>query len=182
MEPYAAAEGGGGGGGSTDTGLEGTEAEFPTKPRALAVLVGVWVWGGARVLDLRVLELECVRRCEVFVLVCCRVDVEDGAGRRRGWRRGGGGGREAAGAAGGGGLRLLPPHGGLRLRGELPLQPPARSRRRSSGEHQFPLSLLYSSFFFSPPDFSYGDNDRPIGLRPVDFEVGGFKLKPLAEN
>lgn len=37
-------------------------------------------------------------------------------------------------------------------------------------------------FFFSPPDFSYGDNDRPIGLCPVDFEVGGFKLKPLAEN
>jgi hypothetical protein len=71
----------------------------------------------------------------------CRGVAEAGARR-------GGGGSEAAGAAGRGGLRLLPTHGHLRLRGALPLQPPASSSRRR-GERPLLLQPFSALCFFS---------------------------------
>jgi len=123
---------GGGGGASPGTGLEGTVLPACPNGSLGAVQISGRAYGRADLWWGWVPRVYVTVWC---VAVCCRADAEAGAGWRwgggGGWGAGGGGGggRAPAGASWRGGLRILPPHGRLRLRGALPLQPPPRSRR-----------------------------------------------------
>jgi hypothetical protein len=132
-----------------DEAAEGVEAGRVASP-------GTGLEGTAIFLSFRLALPQAVRRADLGAdassarecAVRCRADVEAGAGRER--RRGGERGRGAApGAAGRGGLRLLPPHGRLRLRGTLPLQPPPRSRRHR-GERARPPSASRETLHLFP--------------------------------